>query len=83
MPRATAIAMQLALVTGQRIGEVAETALSELSLNDVAPPWTIPAERAKNGVKHKVPLALLAVRLIREALALTAARTLWPLPRGP
>jgi integrase len=74
MTRATAIAMQLALVTGQRIGEVAETAIAELSLNDVAPLWTIPAERAKNGVKHEVPLSHLAVRLIREALALTEAR---------
>ncbi|MEQ1649122.1 MAG: integrase arm-type DNA-binding domain-containing protein [Hyphomicrobiaceae bacterium] len=74
MTRATALAMQLALVTGQRIGEVAETAVAELSLNDVAPLWTIPKERAKNGRKHEVPLSPLAVRLIREALALGEAR---------
>ena len=37
MTRPTALAIKLALVTGQRIGEVACIAASELSLNEVAP----------------------------------------------
>ena len=35
MTRPTALAIKLALVTGQRIGEVARIAVSELSFNEV------------------------------------------------
>jgi integrase len=68
MTRATALALKLALVTGQRIGEVTGIALSELALNDTVPLWTVPGERSKNGQSNRVPLSPLAVRLIQEAL---------------
>lgn len=70
MTRATALAIQISLVTAQRIGEVAGIARSELDLNDTAPIWIIPRERTKNGEPNRVPLSPLAVKLIRAAMAL-------------
>lgn len=68
--RNTALAIQLALVTAQRIGEITAmtAAQTELDLNDTAPMWTIPGDRTKNGQPHRVPLSPLAVSIIREAL---------------
>lgn len=70
LTRDVALALKLALATGQRIGEVAGIAVAELDLNDVAPVWTVPKERAKNDQASRVPLNPLAVRIVREALAL-------------
>ena len=70
LTRATALAMKLALVTGQRIGEVVGMTTAELDLNDTAPVWTLPSERTKTGQANRVPLSPLAVRLIGEARAL-------------
>ena len=67
MTRAIALALKLSLVTAQRIGEVAGIAQSELDLNEAAPVWTVPRQRAKNGQPNRVPLSPLAVRLIKEA----------------
>ena len=75
----TALAIKLALVTGQRIGEVARIAASELSLNDVAPLWTVPGDRTKNGQPNRVPLSLLALKLIAEANEL-AVESPWLFP---
>ncbi|ACL72843.1 integrase family protein [Thioalkalivibrio sulfidiphilus HL-EbGr7] len=66
--RATRVAIQLILLTGQRPGEVAGMALTELDRQDGW--WTIPGERAKNGRAHRVPICAGAKRLIDEALAL-------------
>ena len=83
MTRPTALAIKLALVTGQRIGEVACIAVSELSLNDVAPLWTIPGDRTKNGQPNRVPLSPLALKLIAEASELAAeCPWLFPSPNG-
>lgn len=77
--RPTALAMMLALVTAQRIGEIAGIARAELSFNDVAPFWEIPGERTKNRQPHRVPLSPLAVRLILEAMSL-AGDSEWLFP---
>jgi integrase len=83
MTRSTALAIKLALVTGQRIGEVACIAASELSLNDGAPLWTIPGDRTKNGQPNRVPLSLLALKLIAEASQLAGeCPWLFPSPNG-
>jgi integrase len=66
------LAAKLILVTAQRPGEVTGVSRSELDL-DGQRTWTIPAERAKNGRAHVVPLSLLAVELFREALAQSLA----------
>lgn len=70
LTRATALTLKLALLTAQRIGEVAGIAMAELDLNDTAPMWTVPGDRSKNGQANRVPLSPLAVQIIREALAL-------------
>jgi integrase len=51
---------RLLLLTGQRRGEVAGMRWSEIE--DKV--WTIPAERAKNGLSHRVPLVGEAVRIL-------------------
>lgn len=83
MTRATALAIKLALVTGQRIGEVACMAVSELSLHDVNPLWVIPGDRTKNGQANRVPLSPLAMKLISEARDLVGEGAwLFPSPHG-
>lgn len=74
MIRATALAIQIALATGQRIGECAGIAKVELDLNATAPMWVIPGERTKNGEPNRVPLSPLAVKLIRDAQKLLSER---------
>jgi len=59
-----AAVVRLCLVTGQRRGEVVGMRRSELDLT--ARTWTIPAERAKNGRAHVVPLSATALLLIPE-----------------
>jgi len=83
MTRPTALAIRLALVTGQRIGEVARIAVSELAFNDVAPLWTIPGDRTKNGQPNRVPLSPLALKLIAAASELAGESAwLFPSPNG-
>lgn len=72
--RMTRIALRLLLATGQRAGEVLGARVEELSLDGEAPVWTIPAERAKNGRTHALPLSPLAAGLFREALAIGAEK---------
>jgi integrase len=54
---------QLLILTGQRRGELAGMAYSELDLNEAL--WTLPAARVKNKRQHKVPLSPRAVALLR------------------
>lgn len=83
MTRSTALTLKLALVTAQRIGEVACMAVSELDLDNAAPLWTIPGERSKNGQPNRVPLSPLALRLITEAqLIAPGSAWLFPNPNG-
>lgn len=56
--------IRLLLLTGQRRSEVAEMKWSELDDPDHPTLWTIPTERAKNGVRHNVPLSPQAAALI-------------------
>lgn len=68
------IALKLALVTGQRIGEVCRIEKDELTLDGQAPLWIIPRAKTKNAEGHRVPLAPLAVALIRKAIDLQKPR---------
>lgn len=58
-------ALKLILVTAQRPGEVIGMHTSEIDGDW----WTIPAERAKNGKTHRVPLSPLAREIAEEAMA--------------
>lgn len=63
MDPATRLALKLILVTGQRPGEVAGMEWSEIDDRW----WTIPNERTKNRLVHRVPLSPLALALIAAA----------------
>jgi integrase len=59
---------RLLMLTGQRKMEVAGMRKAELDLDGELPVWTIPSERSKNGVAHRVPLPPMALDIIREAV---------------
>jgi integrase len=73
---ATRIILKLAVLTGQRLGEVAGAEISELRLDGPAPRWTIPAARMKRKGKDAqlVPLSWQAAALFRQALELAKDR---------
>jgi integrase len=54
--------VRMLLVTGQRLNEVARLPWAELDAGLTT--WTLPAERAKNGVEHIVPLSEQARAII-------------------
>jgi integrase len=59
--------IQLALITGQRLGEISGMARDELDLKRRI--WVIPGARSKNKHAHEVPLSEMAVHVIQAALA--------------
>ncbi|NJS14948.1 MAG: integrase arm-type DNA-binding domain-containing protein [Sphingopyxis sp.] len=58
-------ALQFAILTACRTGEVIGARWDELDLGE-KPVWTIPKERMKRGVAHSVPLSLQLVELLTE-----------------
>lgn len=69
----TGLGLRLALLTGLRIGEISGIQPSELEhLDDPARAvWTIPGDRTKNGRDHAVPLAPMALEIIRKIVPIT------------
>jgi integrase len=55
--------IQLLILSGQRLREVAELQWSELDLDTKL--WTLPRERAKNNRQHEIPLSDSAVEILR------------------
>lgn len=82
------LALRLQLATAVRKGEIVGASWSEFDLDRAC--WTIPAERAKNGVEHLVPLNSLALALLAELKQLqdgasgknAGSQWLLPSPRG-
>ncbi|MGC8534813.1 MAG: tyrosine-type recombinase/integrase, partial [Rhizomicrobium sp.] len=58
--------IRLALILGQRIGEIAGMRRDELDLDREV--WTIPGSRVKNGSTQVVPLPRIAIEVIKDAL---------------
>ena len=52
------------LLTGQRLREVAEMTWQEIDLDKAL--WTIPPERMKGDAAHEVPLAPMAVEILKS-----------------
>src|SRR5262249_20362607 len=77
MSPASRIVLKLMLVTAQRKGEVISARWEDIDM--VTGWWTIPAERSKNGLPHRVPLSRQAISLFRQALAL-AKDSPWAFP---
>ena len=69
MTKAVATILRLALVTGQRIGEIAGMTQAELDLFVSNPMWTQAGRRRKNKEMTRVPLSPLAVALINDAIS--------------
>jgi integrase len=74
----SAAALQFAILTAARSGEVRGATWSEIELE--ARTWTIPAERMKAGKPHRVPLSSTAIRLLhrdeeQKGLLFPSART--------
>jgi integrase len=65
MSEGVKLVLKLQLVTAQRKGEIVGASLDEIDLEGKV--WTIPADRAKNGQAHRVPLSDLALKLLHEA----------------
>jgi integrase len=80
MKQGTKLALKLALVTGQRIGEVCGAEKRELDL--AKGEWLIPASRSKNGREHAVPLSTVAAELFQQAL-LISGDSHFVFPAGP
>jgi len=75
------LALRLLLLTAQRCGEVLSAEWAEI--DTVNRWWTIPGEKAKNGLAHRVPLSVPAWRVLQEArLAAPGAQYVFPSPRG-
>jgi integrase len=56
--------LKLAILTGQRVGEISGMTRSELDLS--AREWRLPGNRTKNGHAHTVPLSDMALAIIAE-----------------
>ena len=69
-------AVLLLILTGQRRAEVFEAKWEEFDLK--ANMWTIPAERAKNGATHLVPLSKQAKAIIKGIVAVKDNPWLFP-----
>ena len=86
LTRRAGLALQLALLTGVRVGEVAgicREELEHLGEPDLAA-WTITGPRVKNGRDHMVPLSPMARGLVLELLAMIGSEERYLLPiRSP
>lgn len=72
-PAMAAMALEFAILTAARSGEVRGAVWSEIDLE--AKVWTVPAVRMKAGRDHRVPLSARAIEILEEARKLS--------PRGP
>lgn len=81
MSESVRMVFRFMLATGQRKGEVVGAEWDEFDL--ASGWWTIPAEKAKNGLPHRVPLSPLALRLLKEIQKSTGdADYLFPSSQG-
>ena len=65
----TKLALRFMALTAARGSEVRNAKWSEVSGNDAL--WTVPAERMKTGVEHRVPLSRQAVDVLEQARQLS------------
>jgi integrase len=63
------LVLKLQLITGQRKGEIVGAEWNDINLKQGW--WTIPKEKAKNNLPHRVPLSPLALKILKETKALS------------
>ena len=71
----SARALEFAILTAARSGEVLGVRWGELDL--AAKLWTVPSERMKAGVEHRVPLSAAALAVLKEMAAQRTDDTAW------
>jgi integrase len=74
-----ALALEFAILTGARTGEVIGAEWGEVDLAKAL--WTVPAERMKAGKEHRVPLSPRAAAILEETKQL-GGKFLFPGARG-
>lgn len=77
---ATRSILRLLLLTGQRRTEVTGARKEELHLEGDEPVWTIPGERTKNGLLHRLPLTPMAAAEFRRAVAASPQKSPFVFP---
>lgn len=80
MESSSALALQLLIFTATRSGEVRGAKWSEFDLGEKI--WTIPAERMKAGVEHRVPLSDQVMKLVSQIPRLESVDWLFPARSG-
>jgi integrase len=73
-------ALEFAILTAARSGEVRGAMWSEIDLN--ANVWTIPATRMKAGREHRVPLSPKVVEVLAKLPRMAESDLVFPAPRG-
>ncbi len=73
-------ALEFAILTGSRSGEVRGMTWDEINLETGL--WTIPGERMKAGRKHEVPLSSAALAILQELPHKDRSLYVFPAPRG-
>ena len=81
MAEGTKFALKLQPVTAQRIGETVNATWEEFDMGGGW--WTIPAQRTKNKLAHRVPLSPLTLELLEKIHFLSSSTPLlFPSPRA-
>lgn len=73
-------ALEFAILTAARSGEVRGATWSEIDLN--AGTWTVPGNRMKAGKEHRVPLSVEAVELLKGLAREGGTELVFPAARG-
>lgn len=80
MPGNGARALEFAILTAARSGEVRGATWQEIDMN--AGVWTIPESRMKAGKEHRIPLSQPAIDLLNKLTLGSGADLVFPAPRG-
>lgn len=73
-------ALEFLILTAARSGEVRGATWSEIDLEKAV--WTVPAERMKAGVEHRVPLSEAALRVLNNAPRIHGSDLVFPGTKG-
>ena len=73
---ASALALELCILTAARSGEILGMRWSEIDLDKKI--WTLPADRMKAGREHRVPLSPRAVAILHKLEKLKAGQFVFP-----
>jgi integrase len=73
---ASALALELCILTAARSGEILGMRWAEIDLDKKV--WTVPANRMKAGREHRVPLSARAVAILRKLEMLKAGAFVFP-----